>query len=90
MKTGRTINLIHRLIKDEESIYLKHKKAATGTSLVVQWVRICLPKQETWVRALVWEDHHMLQSNQACMPQLLKPERREPALHRRHRAGTLQ
>ena len=27
-----------------------------GTSLVVQWLRICLPMQGTWVRALVWED----------------------------------
>ena len=27
-----------------------------GTSLVVQWVRICLPVQGTRVRALVWED----------------------------------
>ena len=27
-----------------------------GTSLVVQWLRICLPMQGTRVRALVWED----------------------------------
>ena len=27
-----------------------------GTSLVVQWLRICLTMQGTWVRALVWED----------------------------------
>ena len=27
-----------------------------GTSLVVQWIRIRLPMQETWVRSLVWED----------------------------------
>ena len=26
------------------------------TSLVVQWLRICLPMQGTWVWALVWED----------------------------------
>ena len=26
-----------------------------GASLVVQWLRICLPMQGTWVRALVWE-----------------------------------
>ena len=26
------------------------------TSLVAQWLRICLPVQGTWVRALVWED----------------------------------
>ena len=27
-----------------------------GTCLVAQWLRICLPMQGTWVRALVWED----------------------------------
>ena len=25
-------------------------------SLVAQWLRICLPMQGTWVRALLWED----------------------------------
>ena len=25
-------------------------------SLVVQWLRICLSVQETWVQSLVWED----------------------------------
>ena len=29
---------------------------ATWASLVVQWLRICLPMQRTWVRALVRED----------------------------------
>ena len=28
----------------------------TGTSLVAQWLRICLPMQGTQFRALVWED----------------------------------
>ena len=27
-----------------------------GTFLVVQWKRICLPMQGTWVQSLVWED----------------------------------
>ena len=27
-----------------------------GTSLVAQWIRICLPMQGTRVRSLVWED----------------------------------
>ena len=31
-------------------------KEILGTSLVAQWLRIHLPMQETWVRALVWED----------------------------------
>ena len=42
-----------------------------GASLVAQWLGICLPTQETWVRALVWERSHMPWSNWACEPQLL-------------------
>ena len=26
------------------------------TSIVVQWLRICLPMQGTWVQSLLWED----------------------------------
>ena len=32
------------------------KKGKYRASLVAQWLRVCLPKQGTWVRALVWED----------------------------------
>ena len=32
------------------------KMKQLGASLVAQWLRICLPMQGTWVRALVWED----------------------------------
>ena len=32
------------------------KSDIRGASLVVQWLRICLPMQRTRVRALVWED----------------------------------
>ena len=31
-------------------------KPHVWASLVVQWLRICLPRQGTRVRALVWED----------------------------------
>ena len=31
-------------------------KVYSGTSLVARWLRIRLPMQGTWVRALVWED----------------------------------
>ena len=30
-------------------------KSNKGTSLVVQWLSICLPMQGTWVQSLVWE-----------------------------------
>ena len=32
------------------------KNDLKGTSLVAQWLRIHLPVQGTWIRALVWED----------------------------------
>ena len=32
------------------------RNAMQGTSLVVQWLRIRLPMQGTWVQALVWEN----------------------------------
>ena len=31
-------------------------KKTDGASLVVQWLRVCLPVQGTRVRALAWED----------------------------------
>ena len=31
-------------------------KTEDRASLVAQWLRFCLPMQETWVRAVVWED----------------------------------
>ena len=33
-----------------------HRKATSGTFLVVQWLRIYLPMQETWIQSLVQED----------------------------------
>ena len=33
-----------------------NEKLPSWASLVAQWLRICLPMQGTWVRALVWED----------------------------------
>ena len=44
--------LISKIYK--QLVQLNIKK--TGASLVAQWLRICLPMQGTWVRALVWED----------------------------------
>ena len=36
--------------------YAAIKNVSRGASLVVQWLRICLPMQGTRVQALVWED----------------------------------
>ena len=45
-----------RSLSQESTVDLEFKNQAIGTSLVAQWLGICLPMQETWVRALVWED----------------------------------
>ena len=59
--------IIWKLNKGEIEVQMKQKpiqvvikinflKGANWASLVAQWLRICLPMQGTWVRALVWED----------------------------------
>ena len=42
--------------EEEEKKKGTDKIFEVGASLVAQWLRICLPMQETRVRALVWED----------------------------------
>ena len=42
------------LMKERDQNEQEKKKA--GASLVAQWLRIRLPIQGTWVRALAWED----------------------------------
>ena len=74
----------------QEHIQIKN----SGTSLVEQWLRICLPVQGTQVWALVWEDPTCLGATKpVChncwthVPQLLKPTCLEPVLRnkRSHR-----
>ena len=45
-----TETIINQLLADS------YQNSTSGTSLVAQWLRIHLPMQGTWVRALVWED----------------------------------
>lgn len=52
-------------------------------SLVVLWLGICLPMQETCIWSLDWEDPTCRGANEACMPQLLNPHSRPCALQRR-------
>ena len=40
----------------KKKVKIKKKKSNGGTSLVAQWLRICLPMQGTRIRALVRED----------------------------------
>ena len=67
VQTHRTCNTIH-FVKvnpkmnrglvdyDVPRQFIPGLKKKKGASLVAQWLRICLPMQGTWVRALVWED----------------------------------
>ena len=41
-----------------------------GTSLVVQWLRLCLPRRGTWVQPLVWEASYT-KPQRPCKTQLL-------------------
>ena len=36
--------------------FINNQNTFIGTSLVAQWLRICLSMQGTQVRSLVWED----------------------------------
>ena len=80
------------------------RRCHLGISLEVQWLRICLPMQGTWVRSLVGElTAYMLQDSSACTWQLLRPTPQGHALHQeahepqkekpntpQHRPGTSQ
>ena len=43
-------------IKEKLIRWISSKLRTSGASLVAQWLRVCLPMQETRVRLLVWED----------------------------------
>ena len=49
------------------------QRCLPGTSLVVQWIRICLPRQGTRVRSRVWEDSTGSGTIKPGALQLLKP-----------------
>ena len=60
------------------------KMVPGGTSLVVQWLRVCLVIQGTQVGSLFGElGSHMMQSNWACgtTVQLLSPSPQGPQCH---------
>ena len=69
--------------------FADHQKLQPWASLVVQWLRICLPMQGTRVRALVWEDpmcrgatrpmshNYWACASGACAPQQERPAHRD-------------
>ena len=54
-----------------------------GASLVVWWLRLCLPMQETQVQSLLQEDPTELEATESLHHKLLKPTSLEPVLHKR-------
>ena len=46
----------HKQQKQKSTNWEYIKRKSFWASLVAQWLRICLPRQGTQVRALVWED----------------------------------
>ena len=77
-----------------ETIRNKAWKVREKTSLIVQWIRIRLPMQGTWVQSLVQEDstcfgaikpvHHICWPH---VPHVRKPQRLELVLHQRSRCN---
>ena len=51
-------------LSETTSSFIYSFKKCLGTYMVVQWLRICLPIQETWVQPLVRElRSHMIQDD---------------------------
>ena len=80
----------YRLLKGSPLAWgLALLRTGTGASLVVQWLRICLPMQRTRVWALVWEDptcrgatgpvshNYWACASGACAPQRERPRQWE-------------
>ena len=67
---------------DKQPLHFSGLKQGLGTSLVAQWLRICLPVQATRVRSLVREDPTCCGATEPHAPQLLNLRSRahEPQL----------
>ena len=74
-------------IFEREVVQIEMKKR---TSLVAQWLRICLPMQETWVRSLVWKTPHVAEQLSPCTTttEASEPRAREPQLLSLHATTT--
>ena len=53
---GVKIDFLLRIMALKKKLEKHWQNMYHRTSLVVQWLRICLPMQRTWVRSLVQED----------------------------------
>ena len=66
-------------MKEKEKL---KKKKDLRSFQVMQWIRICLPIQETWVQSLVWEDSTCPRATKPVFP----ATRDSPAKQRRPNA----
>ena len=64
-KSFSTCQTICKIYDTDCSGFKEIKSEVLGTSLVAQWLRICLPMQGTWVQSLVWEDPTCLGATKA-------------------------
>ena len=68
-------------------IYTHSKGTQTLTSLVIQWLRICLQMQGTWVQSLVWENSTYSKATKPMSHNYWAPAL-EPVLHKRSLCNT--
>ena len=58
------------------SSIMKAWKLESWGSLVVQWLRICLPMQETKVQSLAWEDATCCRATEPVCPRVCALQKR--------------
>ena len=61
------------VLESSQPIWLTVLRKHYGISLLVQWLKICLPMQGTQVQFLDWKDSICRGATKACESQLLKP-----------------
>ena len=62
LKSGNSKEILHWGMGKKVLGILWPSNNLLRTSLEVQWIRICLPTQGTWVQSLVWEDSTCLRA----------------------------
>ena len=71
---SKLINAGREMLVQREILKGMSLKRLPGTSLVVQWLRLCFPMQNSWVQSLVGElRSHVPRDNEARAPQLESP-----------------
>ena len=77
-REGNFLILIKASMKDLQLTSYLVIKAEFGASLVVLWLRICLPMEGTWVWNPVWEDPTCFGATKPELQQVPTPEALTP------------